>query len=85
MNLPRIDLLHPTLKRTPASTPIAPAEDDPVALARLEAIMSDRIEGCPVCGADPHMCRAIGCEPGASGTSDRTEDRGPRLLVASLS
>ena len=47
--------------------------------------MSDRIEGCPVCGADPHMCRAIGCDPGASGTSDRTEDRGPRLLVASLS
>ena len=85
MNLPRIDLLHPTLQRTPASTPIAPAEDDPVTLARLEAIMSDRIEGCPVCGADPHMCRAIGCDPGVSGTSDRTEDRGPRLLVASLS
>ena len=85
MNLPRIDLLHQTLKRTPASTPIAPADDDPVTVARLEAIMSDRIEGCPVCGADPHMCRAIGCDSGASGTSDRTEDRGPRLLVASLS
>jgi hypothetical protein len=85
VNLSRIDLRHPTLKRMPASTPVASAEDDPVTLARLEAIMSDRIEGCQVCGADPHMCRAIGCDPGASGTSDRTEDRGPRLLVASLS
>ena len=85
MNLPRLDLLHPTLKTTPASSPIASAEDDLVTLARLKAIMSDPIEGCPVCGGDPHMCRAIGCEPGTSGTSDRPEDRGPRLLVASLS
>ena len=60
-------------------------DDDPVMLARLDAIMSDHIEGCPVCGRDPHTCRAIGCDDGASGSNDRTEDRGPRLLVASLS
>lgn len=85
MNRPWIDLRHPTLKRPPASAPIVVVDDDPVILARLDAIMSDHIEGCPVCGRDPHTCRAIGCDDGASGSNDRTENREPRLLVASLS
>jgi hypothetical protein len=39
-----------------------PVEDDPATLARLAAIMSDRVLPCPKCGADPHICRAIGCD-----------------------
>ena len=41
-------------------TPAIPLEDDPAVLARLAAVMSDRVPPCPTCGADPYVCRAIG-------------------------
>jgi hypothetical protein len=54
----------PILRRLlPAPPPITtPVEDDPATLARLSAIMSDRVRPCPDCGGDPHVCRAIGCD-----------------------
>lgn len=51
------------LLSAPVATPVIPVEDDPATLARLAAIMSDRIQPCPRCGGDPHFCRAIGCGP----------------------
>ena len=46
----------------PGTIQSMPVEDDPVTLARLAAIMSDRVLPCPICGADPNVCRAIGHE-----------------------
>ena len=46
----------------PAPAPIIPVDDDPATLARLAAIMSDRVRPCDSCGGDPQVCRAIGCE-----------------------
>ncbi len=43
------------------ATPVIPVDDDPVTLACLAAIMSDRIRLCQNCRRDPHICRAIGC------------------------
>jgi len=40
---------------------VIPADDDPATLARLEAIMSDRVRSCPRCGRETHICAAIGC------------------------
>jgi len=45
----------------PIEAPVFPVDDDPATLARLEAIMSDRVQPCPRCGDDPHVCRTIGC------------------------
>ena len=45
----------------PVATPVIPVDDDPATLARLAAIMSDRVRPCPNCGGDPQVCRAIGC------------------------
>ena len=45
----------------PGATTVIPVEDDPETLARLAAIMSDRVPPCPRCGSDPNLCRAIGC------------------------
>jgi hypothetical protein len=42
---------------------VFPSEDDPMTLARLDAIMSDHVEPCPRCGRDPHICEVIGCDP----------------------
>jgi hypothetical protein len=49
------------LLSAPVATPVIPVEDDPATLARLAAIMSDRVPHCPRCGSDPLICRAIGC------------------------
>lgn len=46
----------------PTPAPAIPVDDDPATLARLSAVMSDRVRPCPNCGGDPHVCRAIGCE-----------------------
>ncbi len=68
------------LLSAPVATPVIPVEDDPATLARLAAIMSDRIQPCPRCGGDPHFCRAIGCGPDdaplllAQGTVDDSGD-----------
>ena len=43
------------------ATPVIPVDDDPATLARLAAMMSDRIRPCQDCGGDPHVCQAIGC------------------------
>ena len=45
----------------PAPPPIVPVEDDPATLARLAAVMSDRVRPCDRCGGDPLVYRAIGC------------------------
>ena len=50
------------LRPAPAATPVIAVDDDPATLARLAAIMSDRVQPCPNCGGDPHVCRAIGCD-----------------------
>ena len=50
------------LRPAPVATPVIPVDDDPATLARLAAIMSDRVRPCPNCGGDPHVCRAIGCD-----------------------
>ena len=68
------------LLSAPVATPVIPVEDDPATLARLAAIMSDRIQPCPRCGGDPHFCQAIGCGPDdaplllAQGASDVSGD-----------
>jgi hypothetical protein len=49
------------LLSAPVATPVIPVEDDPETLARLAAIMSDRVPPCPRCGRDPLLCRAFGC------------------------
>jgi len=41
---------------------VIPVDDDPATLARLEAIMSDRVRSCPRCGRETHICAAIGCD-----------------------
>ena len=41
---------------------VIPAEDDQATLARLDAIMSDRVSSCPRCGRETHICEAIGCD-----------------------
>ena len=46
----------------PDEAPVFPTEDDPAILARLDAIMSDRVAPCPRCGRDVHVCEAIGCD-----------------------
>ena len=51
------------LRPAPVATPVIEVDDDPATLARLAAIMSDRVRPCPNCGGDPHVCRAIGCDP----------------------
>ena len=56
-NFPILSRLLPA----PVATPVIPVDDDPLTLARLAAIMSDRIRPCQTCGRDPHVCRAIGC------------------------
>ena len=60
--MPRVTPLRFWAWRTPAT----PLEDDPHTLARLAAIMSDRVVPCPICGADPYICRAIGCDAPAA-------------------
>lgn len=65
-NVPILGRLRPA----PVATPIIVVDDDPATLARLAAIMSDRVRPCPNCGGDPHVCRAIGCDA----------DEGPLLL-----
>ena len=50
------------LRPAPLATPVIAVDDDPATLARLAAIMSDRVRPCPNCGGDPHVCRAIGCD-----------------------
>ena len=50
------------LRPAPAATSVIAVDDDPATLARLAAIMSDRVQSCPNCGGDPHVCRAIGCD-----------------------
>ncbi len=57
-NVPILSRLRPA----PVATPVIAVDDDPATLARLAAIMSDRIPPCPNCGGDPHVCRAIGCD-----------------------
>jgi len=49
------------LRPAPIEAQVFPVDDDPATLARLEAIMSDRVQPCPRCGDDPHVCRTIGC------------------------
>ena len=46
----------------PPPAPVFPVDDDPATLARLAAVMSDRVRPCPNCGGDPHVCRVIGCD-----------------------
>ena len=64
----------------PVATPVIPVDDDPATLARLAAIMSDRIQPCQNCGGDPHVCQAIGCGGDRAallltrGAVDRSED-----------
>src|SRR6188474_2805719 len=63
-SVPVLVSTFPILSRllpAPIAAAVIPVEDDPATLARLEAIMSDRIRPCPRCGDDPHVCRAIGC------------------------
>jgi hypothetical protein len=50
------------LRPAPVATPVIAVDDDPSTLARLAAIMSDRVQPCPNCGGDPHVCQAIGCD-----------------------
>jgi hypothetical protein len=57
-NVPILGRLRPA----PVATPVIAVDDDPATLARLAAIMSDRVRPCPNCGGDPHVCRAIGCD-----------------------
>ena len=57
-NFPILSRLRPA----PVATPVIEVDDDPATLARLAAIMSDRVPPCPNCGGDPHVCRAIGCD-----------------------
>ena len=45
-----------------APAPVIPVEDDPATLARLSAVMADRVPPCPNCGGDPYVCRTIGCD-----------------------
>ena len=71
----------------PAPAPVFPVEDDPATLARLAAVMSDRVQPCPNCGGDPYVCRTIGCDPDdaplllAQGTIDRSEDPDEALAL----
>ena len=64
----------------PVSTPVLPLDDDPATLARLAAVMSDRVRTCQSCGRDAHVCRAIGCDVDDAPlllpqtTVDRSED-----------
>ena len=51
------------LRPAPVAIPVIAVDDDPATLARLAAIMSDHVRPCPNCGGDPHVCRAIGCDP----------------------
>ena len=72
----------------PVATTVIPVEDDPETLARLAAIMSDRVPPCPRCGSDPNLCRAIGCGvddaplllPQGSGRRTRRPRRGERSI-----
>jgi hypothetical protein len=59
-NFPILGRLLPAPVSTPV-IPVIPVDDDPATLARLSAIMSDRIRPCDSCGGDPLVCRAIGC------------------------
>ena len=61
MLVPNVPILS-RLRPAPVATPVIPVDDDPATLARLAAIMSDRVRPCPNCGGDPHVCRAIGCD-----------------------
>ncbi len=76
LNVPILSRLRPA----PVETPVIAVEDDPATLARLAAIMSDRVQPCPNCGGDPHVCQAIGCDPDdaplllAQPAVDRSED-----------
>jgi hypothetical protein len=65
------------LRPARVATPVIAVDDDPATLARLAAIMSDRVRPCPNCGGDPHVCRAIGCdaEPAQLLLSQPTVDR----------
>jgi hypothetical protein len=71
----------------PAPAPVIPVEDDPATLARLAAVMSDRVQPCPNCGGDPYVCRTIGCDPDdaplllAQGTIDLSEDPNEALAL----
>jgi hypothetical protein len=48
---------------TRVEVPATPVEDDPAILARLSAIMEDRVHSCPTCGGDTNTCRVIGHDP----------------------
>ncbi len=75
-NFPIVSRLLPA----PVATPVIPVDDDPATLARLAAIMSDRIAPCQNCGGDPYVCQAIGCGADdaalllTQGAVDRSED-----------
>ncbi len=75
-NFPILGRLLPA----PPPAPVFPVDDDPATLARLAAVMSDRVRPCPNCGGDPHVCRVIGCDADdaplllAQPTVDRSED-----------
>ena len=74
-NFPILGRLLPA----PVSTPVPSVDDDPATLARLAAVMSDRVRTCPSCGRDAHG-RAIGCDVDDAPlllpqtTVDRSED-----------
>ena len=76
LNFPILSRLLPA----PAPAPVIPVDDDPATLARLAAVMSDRVQPCPNCGGDPHVCRVIGCDTDDAPllllqpTVDRSED-----------
>ena len=66
--VPRVGVLRigaglASLVRTSTDTNATPVADDPAVLARLAAIMSDRVPVCRTCGGDPYTCRTIGCDP----------------------
>jgi hypothetical protein len=80
------------LRPAPVATPVIAVDDDPATLARLAAIMSDRVRPCPNCGGDPHVCRAIGCDADSAPlllqqpTVDRSKDLDePAALIDQLS
>ena len=70
-----------------APAPVFPVDDDPATLARLAAVMSDRVQPCPKCGGDPYVCRTIGCDVDdaplllAQPRVDRSEDPDEALAL----
>ena len=65
------------LRPAPVATPVIEVDDDPATLARLAAIMSDRVLPCPNCGGDPHARAAGRARAAARPAAASRLSRGP--------